>query len=80
VPLTVIVGLEDISELPLAYIPGQKGRNRLTIAHNWVTDMAAFAEENGLESRFSLGTIPGIGHSMIGLLPYSQEALVSHQE
>ncbi len=80
VPLTVIVGLEDTAELPLEYIPGQKGRNRFTIAQNWVGDMAAFAEENGLESRFSISIIPGVGHSMSGLLPYSQEALVSHLE
>jgi pimeloyl-ACP methyl ester carboxylesterase len=77
VPLTVIVGLNDTGELPPSLIPGQKGNNRLVIARNWIRDMAAFAEAEGLESRFQLGTIPGQGHSMSGLMPYSQEALIS---
>ena len=77
VPLTVIVGLDDKAELPPALIPGQKGKNRYLIARNWVQDMAAFAEANGLESRFEFEIIPGQGHSMSGLLPYSQQALVS---
>lgn len=76
VPLTVIVGLEDTAELPAALIPGQRGKNRFTIARNWVQDMAAFAEANGLESRFELDIVPGQGHTMGGLLPYSQETLV----
>ena len=77
VPLTVIVGLNDTAELPPALIPGQKGKNRYLIARNWTQDMAAFAEANGLESRFRFEIIPGQGHSMSSLLPYSQEALVS---
>jgi pimeloyl-ACP methyl ester carboxylesterase len=77
IPLTVIVGLNDTAQLPARLIPGQKGTNRYTIARNWVQDMAAFAEANGLESRFELELIPGIGHSMSGLIPYSQAALVS---
>ena len=77
IPLTVIVGLNDTAELPPSLIPGQKGTNRFTIARNWIEDMAAFAEANGLESRFELDIIPGQGHSMSGLIPYSQEALVS---
>ena len=80
VPLTVIVGLDDTAELPLEYIPGQKGRNRFTIAQNWIEHMSAFAAENGLESRFRISIVAGIGHSMSGLLPYSQEALVSDQD
>lgn len=75
--LTVIVGLEDRAELPLSLIPGQKGRNRFTIARNWVRDMAAFTEANGLESRFEVDIIPRQGHSMTGLLSYSQKALAS---
>ena len=78
VPLTVIVGLNDTAELPASLIPGQKGNNRYIIARNWVQDMAAFAEANGLESRFRFEIVPGIGHSMTGLMPYSQKALVSH--
>jgi hypothetical protein len=39
--------------------------------------MAEFAEANGLESRFKLEIIPGKGHSMGGLLPFSQGALLS---
>ena len=77
VPLTVIVGLNDTAELPSSLIPGQKGKNRFVIARNWINDMAAFAEANGLESRFKLEIIPGQGHSKSGLIPYSQEALVS---
>jgi poly(3-hydroxybutyrate) depolymerase len=77
VPLTVIVGLNDTAELPRSLIPGQKGSNRYVIARNWVQDMAAFAEANGLESRFRLEIVPGIGHSMSGLMPYSQKALIS---
>ncbi|MEW5867865.1 MAG: alpha/beta fold hydrolase [Chloroflexota bacterium] len=77
VPLTVIVGLNDTAELPAALIPGQKGKNRYTIARNWIRDMAAFAEANGLESHFNLEIIPGQGHSMLGLISYSQKALVS---
>ena len=77
VPLTVIVGLNDTGELPGYLIPGQKGNNRYVIARNWVADMAAFAEANGLESRFRFEIVPGIGHSMTGLMPYSQKALVS---
>ena len=34
--------------------------------------MVVFAEANGLESRFELEIIPGQGHSMSGLIPYSQ--------
>lgn len=77
IPLTVIVGLNDTTRLAPHLIPGQKGTNRYTIARNWVQDMAAFAEANGLESRFKVELIPGLGHSMSGLIPYSQGALVS---
>ena len=77
VPLTVIVGLNDTAELPASLIPGQKGVNRFVIGRNWVQDMALFAQSNGLESRFKLEIIPGTGHTMIGLLPYSQAALNS---
>ena len=51
-PLAVIVGLDDTGELPLELISGQKGKNRFTIAQNWITDMAAFAEENGAREPF----------------------------
>jgi pimeloyl-ACP methyl ester carboxylesterase len=77
VPLTVIVGLDDRTDLPPSLIPGQKGKNRYTIARNWVQDMASLAEESGLQSHFELELIPGKGHSMSGLLPYSQGALTT---
>jgi alpha-beta hydrolase superfamily lysophospholipase len=77
IPLTVIVGLNDTAELPLEHIPGQKGRDRITIARNWIQDMADFAEANGEGSRFKFEVIPGIGHSMSGLLPFTQGALLS---
>ena len=75
VPLTVIVGLNDTAELPA--FPGQKGKNRFGIGRNWVLDMASFAGENGLECRFKFEMAPGAGHSMSGLLPYSQKALLA---
>jgi len=76
VPLTVIVGLEDTAEqLPW---PGQKGSNRFTIGRNWVNDMSTLAEEHGLKSQFRFMMIPGKGHSMIGLAPYSQSALADN--
>ena len=77
IPLTMIVGLNDTAELPASLIPGQKGKNRYAIARNWIQDMAAFAEANGLESRFKLEILSGRGHSMSGLVPYTQKALVS---
>lgn len=77
VPLTVIVGLNDTAELPASLIPAQKGVNRFTIGRNWVRDMGAFAQANGLESQFTFEIIPGLGHTMTGLIPYSQNALVS---
>ena len=76
IPLKVIVGLNDTAELPIELIPGQKGRNRYTIARNWVRDMAAFAEANEMESQLEFEIIPGKGHSMGGLLPYSQQAVI----
>ncbi len=76
VPLTVIAGLDDSAELPADLVPGQNGLDRITIARSWVDAMAAFAEADGLESRFEISIIPGIGHSMSGLLRYSQQALL----
>jgi poly(3-hydroxybutyrate) depolymerase len=77
IPLIVIVGLNDTAELPLEYIPGQKGKDRITIARNWVRDMADFAKANGEASRFKYEVIPGVGHSMSALLPFTQGALLS---
>lgn len=77
IPLTVIVGMNDTAELPLELIPGQKGNTRFVIARNWVQDMRKFAETNGIESNFNLELIPGIGHGMNGLIPYSQNAILS---
>jgi len=74
VPSTVIVGLNDTSELPL--FPGQKGNNRFTIAQNWVADMKKLAEENGVESRIKIEIIPGKGHSMSALIPYTQKSFL----
>ena len=76
VPLTVIVGLSDTAELPAALIPGQGGKNRFTIGRSWIQAMATFAGENGLESCFTFEIIPGLGHTMTGLMPYSQGALI----
>jgi hypothetical protein len=80
VPLTVIVGLDDRAGLPPSLLPGQKGGNRLFIAKNWVEDMATFAEANGLTSHFTFDIIAGKGHTMSGLLAFSQEALLPEQD
>jgi hypothetical protein len=37
--------------------------------------MAELARQNGLESRFEFMVIPGKGHTQVGLIPYSQDAL-----
>jgi hypothetical protein len=37
--------------------------------------MGEFAAENGLESQIVFEAIPGKGHSMLGLLPFCQDAL-----
>jgi len=42
--------------------------------------MAGFAEENGFESRFRFQMIPSKGHSIMGLAPYSQDALATANE
>jgi len=73
IPLTVLVGMNDSANSPVR--PGQKGRNRINIARNWVQDMLLFAEENGLECQYQYELIPGKGHSMSGLVEYSQRAL-----
>jgi pimeloyl-ACP methyl ester carboxylesterase len=78
IPLTVIVGLNDSAELPSDLIPGQKGVNRLEIARNWINDMQGFAESNGVDCNFQVEIIPGIGHSMIGLIAYSQNGFGSN--
>jgi len=79
VPLAVIVGLNDTAGLPPDLLPGQKGDNRLFIAKNWIEDMAAFAEAHGLTSQFTFDIIAGKGHTMSGLLAFSQAALVSER-
>ena len=75
IPLTVIVGLNDTAEQPER--PGQKGTTRITIGRNWAQDMNLFAQENGLECNYEFEVIPGKGHSMSGLVAYSQEAMAS---
>jgi len=74
IPTKVIVGLNDLE--PQLQRPGQEGRVRLAIGKNWVESMRLFASENGLESQISFEAIPGKGHSMLGLLPYCQRALL----
>lgn len=72
---SVIVGLNDLE--PQLSRPGQEGQVRLAIGQNWVAAMANFAEGHGLESQITFEAIPGKGHSMLGLLPYCQAALLS---
>ena len=73
VQVKVIVGLNDLE--PQISRPGQEGRVRLSIGQNWVEAIGEFATENGLESQIVFEAIPGIGHSMLGLLPFCQDAL-----
>ena len=73
VQVKVIVGLNDLE--PQISRPGQEGRVRLSIGQNWVEAMGEFATENGLESQIVFEAIPGKGHSMLGLLPFCQDAL-----
>jgi len=70
----VIVGLNDLE--PQLTRPRQEGRVRLAIGQNWVAAMRDFAADNGLESQISFEAIPGKGHSMLGLLPFCQNALI----
>jgi len=70
---TCSIGI-DLEAMRLFY---EDGKTRIAIARQWVQDMAAFAEENGLESQLKLEIIPGKGYSMGGLILYSQGALVS---
>lgn len=71
----VIVGLDDLE--PQLSRPGQEGKVRLAIGKNWVKAMGEFAAENALESQIVFEAIPGKGHSMLGLIPYCQDALRS---
>ena len=74
-PLTVLVGLDDTTEIPQEYLTGQRGSERVSIARHWVMDMHTFAEENQIEDALALELVPGIGHSMVKLLPFSQAVL-----
>lgn len=73
-PVTVIVGLNDLEWQPNR--TGQKGNNRVVIARNWAQDMNRFAARHEIAGNIKLSLIPNLGHSAIGLLPYSQEALL----
>jgi poly(3-hydroxybutyrate) depolymerase len=73
-PVTVVVGLNDLEWQPDR--TGQRGNQRVAIARNWVQDMNRFAAQHGVESKIRLELIPNLGHSSIGLLPYSQGALL----
>ena len=73
IPLTVLVGLNDVTEQ--LQRPGQKGINRVLIAKNWVEDMKSFARENDLECNYGYDFIAGKGNSMVGLVDFSQAAM-----
>jgi len=75
IPVTVLVGQNDVSKQ--LQRPGQKGTNRLVIGKNWVDDMKALAVDYDLECDYKFSTIPGKGHSMYGLVEFSQEAIIS---
>lgn len=73
-PVTVIVGLDD-----RVYQPdrtGQKGNSRIVIAHNWVSDIDAFAAAHGVESQIKLSIIPNQRHSSTGLMPFCQDEIL----
>jgi len=75
VQTSVIVGLNDLE--PQLSRPGQEGRVRLAIGQNWVEAMGEYAVNHGMESRIIFEAIPGKGHSMLGLLPFCQGALIN---
>lgn len=74
VPVTVMVGMGDTE--PQLQRPGQEGTDRILIGRNWVDDMAVFAEANGVRSHIEFEAIPAKGHSMLGLMPFSQATLI----
>jgi poly(3-hydroxybutyrate) depolymerase len=75
VPVSVIVGLDDNQEQPAR--PGQQGNTRFMIGRNWVKEMCNFAAAHEVECLIRSEMIPAKGHSMTGLVPFSQAAMIS---
>lgn len=71
VPMTVIVGDRDITDIDLRRTPRvnrQQGETRLERARNWVEAMRATARSYRLEPLVNLETIPGGDHGFAGLM------------
>ena len=71
VPITVIVGEQDVSSLDLRStdrVIRQQGVTRLDRARNWVAAMQAAAEAHHLEPLVRLETIPGGDHTFMSLM------------
>ena len=60
VPITVIVGSNDLQKRPQA--PGQAGETRLSRGQGWVASMQALAESLDRAPYVTFITIAGIGH------------------
>lgn len=68
VPISVLVGRDDVSEEHLRStdrVNQQQGRTRVERARNWVAAMRAAATAFGYEARVSYVEVPGIDHSFI---------------
>ena len=74
VPMTVIVGDRDITDIDLRRTPRvnrQQGETRLERARNWVEAMRAAARSYRLEPLVTLETIPGGDHGFASLMQSS---------
>lgn len=72
-PITVLVGSEDNS--PLTPTPGQQGDNVLENAQIWVTQMNAYAAENGKNGTVELVVVDGVNRSEDALTAVAIEHL-----
>jgi hypothetical protein len=59
---------------------GYRGLFGWEIDADWVKNLVDRHRQElgrGLESQFKMELIPGMGHSMIGLIAYSQKAIIN---
>lgn len=60
VPLTVVIGTDDIKKL--GNQPQQGGWTRVDRARHYVKQMKSFASDHGVSPGVSIVTVPGVGH------------------
>ena len=77
-PITVVVGSEDLEEQPKR--PGHRGKTRIDLALNWTFDMQRLAQQEGLSSRVEAQIIDGIGHNSAQLTPYCMEVIAQDRQ